>query len=324
MNIESLKHFWYPIMEETKLGIVPIAKKLLGTRIVLARLHGEIICFEDRCPHRNVPLSDGNVTHQHLKCSYHGWEFESSGNLSRIPGCNTCSDTVRLNKYQTHSEDGMIWVLLEGTKTFENPFKNIEGFEGSFHFKSLKSDFIHTIENFLDPTHTPFIHKGLLRNEFKQRMEISQESDENGFVTRYTLLDQQNGLINRLLDSGIDKNIASFTLPGYAVIDYVKEKALQLQVAIFFVPIDKGEVDMVVRVSVRKSFIPASLKFLLLKPFMELAFRQDKIILEKHYITERHYNKPYVIGKCDLVIDHLIYLLSGGSRGISKTMSMEL
>jgi hypothetical protein len=155
-------------------------------------------------------------------------------------------------------------------------------------------------------------------------MEISQESDENGFVTRYTLLDQQNGLINRLFDTGIDQNIASFTLPGYAVIDYLKEKSLQLQVAIFFVPIDKGEVDMVVRISVRKSFIPSSFKFLLLKPFMELAFKQDKSVLEKQYITKQHYNKPYVIEKCDIVIDHLIYLLHGGARGVDKTMTIAL
>lgn len=324
MNSDALKYFWYPIIEETKLHATPIAKKLLGIRIVLARIEGEIVCFEDRCPHRNVPLSDGNVTYRHLRCGYHGWEFESSGNLSRIPGCSTCANSVRLNKYQTHSDNGIIWVLLEGTKTFETPFKNIEGFVGSFHFKSLKSDYIHTIENFLDPTHTPFIHKGLLRNEFQQRMEISQESDENGFITRYTLLDQQNGLINRLFDNGIDENIASFTLPGYAVIDYLKEKVLQLQVAIFFVPIDKGEVDMVVRVSVPKSFFPSSLKFLLLKPFMELAFKQDKNVLEKHYITQQHYKKSYVIEECDLVIDHLIYLLSGGSKGIDKAMTMKL
>jgi hypothetical protein len=73
-----------------------------------------------------------------------------------------------------------------------------------------------------------------------------------------------------------------------------KEKALQLQVGIFFVPIDKGEVDMVVRVSVRKSFIPSSFKFLLLKPFMELAFRQDKNILEKHYIGSKPTNGFFV------------------------------
>lgn len=324
MNIARLKHYWYPIMEEKKLRHTPIATALLGIPLVIGRMKGEMVCFEDRCPHRNVPLSEGSIAHQHLRCGYHGWEFDALGKLHRIPGCHSCPDTLHLKSYQIHGDHGIIWVLLEGNRPFENPFSPAKGWSSRFHHKVIKADFIHTIENFLDPTHTPFIHKGLLRQESQQRMTITQKSDEKGFTTHYTLLDRQNGLINRLFDRGIDENIASFELPGYARIDYRQAKELLFQVAIFFVPIDKGEVGMVINVALLKTIIPSTLKFLLLRPFMEVAFRQDKIILEKQYITHQRQKIPYIITQADLVIDHLLYLLADGEKGKEKTVKMAL
>ncbi len=324
MNITRLKQYWYPIMEEKKLHHTPSAKKLLGIPLVIGRINGAIVCFEDRCPHRNVPLSHGTITHKHLRCGYHGWEFEASGKLNRITGCNSCPDTIHLKSYQIHCDHGIIWVLLEGDSAFENPFSVLKGWKSSVHTRVIKADFIHAIENFLDPTHTPFIHKGLLRQESHQRMLITQACDEQGFTTYYTLLDRQNGLINRLFDQGIDENIASFHLPGYALIEYRQAKKSVFQVAIFFVPIDKGEVSMVIRVSLPKTIIPSTFKFLLLKPFMELAFRQDKLILEQQYITHRQQKTPYIITHADLVIDHLLYLLADGEKGNEKTIAMAL
>lgn len=324
MNIENLKTYWYPIMEVKQLKATPIAKKLLGHQLLIVRIQETIICLEDRCPHRNIPLSDGSVINKHIRCNYHGWEFDDSGKLKKLPGCSHCPDNIVVPNYALHVEDKIIWIRLSGTRKFTNPFEISDNFESLISFKTLKSDFIHTIENFLDPTHTPFIHKGLLRNDSKQRMQITQESTDESFTTYYQLLDQQNGWINRLFDKGIDKNIASFILPGFAKIEYLQKEKKIFQVAIFFVPINKGEVQMVVSVSIERTFIPSALKFFLLRPFLELAFRQDKIILEKQYISQQLHKKPYMILESDLVINHLLYLLNNGQKERNKTLFMKL
>ena len=69
-------------------------------------------------------------------------------------------------------------------------------------------------KNFLDPTHTRYIHAKLLRNNGKQSMQISQSHHERGFVTQYRLNQQQNGLINKLFDKGITVNNAGIYIPG--------------------------------------------------------------------------------------------------------------
>ena len=98
----------------------------------------------------------------------------------------------------------------------------------------------------------------------------------------------------------------------------------EFEVAIFFVPVCKGEVKMVVDVSIKKSIVPSAIKFLLLKPFLNLAFYQDKKILETQYIHQHKFNEPYIITKSDLVIEHLLYLLNDDKKALNKTMVMEL
>lgn len=42
-------------------------------------------CFEDLCPHRKVPLSEGRVEAGRLECAYHGWKFDNAGKTVSIP-----------------------------------------------------------------------------------------------------------------------------------------------------------------------------------------------------------------------------------------------
>ena len=42
--------------------------------------------FDDACPHRLAPLSDGRIDKWgRLQCAYHGWCFNGSGHCKLIP-----------------------------------------------------------------------------------------------------------------------------------------------------------------------------------------------------------------------------------------------
>ncbi|EIE25095.1 Rieske-domain-containing protein, partial [Coccomyxa subellipsoidea C-169] len=67
---------------------VPHPKELLGMRLVLWRdAQGVWRCFEDKCPHRLAPLSEGRIEPSDgtLMCSYHGWRFSGEGKCTDIP-----------------------------------------------------------------------------------------------------------------------------------------------------------------------------------------------------------------------------------------------
>jgi phenylpropionate dioxygenase-like ring-hydroxylating dioxygenase large terminal subunit len=64
----------------------PLRASVGGRAICLLRdSAGEIIAFEDRCPHRGHPLSEGICADGVLRCALHGWEFAVPGGEAVSP-----------------------------------------------------------------------------------------------------------------------------------------------------------------------------------------------------------------------------------------------
>lgn len=56
---------------------IPLAITLVdGRRLCLVKLQHEVYAVEDRCPHRDFPLSGGDVVAGHLECPWHGARFD--------------------------------------------------------------------------------------------------------------------------------------------------------------------------------------------------------------------------------------------------------
>jgi 3-phenylpropionate/trans-cinnamate dioxygenase ferredoxin component len=55
-------------------------------KVVLVRWEGEIFALEDRCSHRDFPLSDGEVEDGQLECVFHGARFDiRTGKATQLP-----------------------------------------------------------------------------------------------------------------------------------------------------------------------------------------------------------------------------------------------
>jgi phenylpropionate dioxygenase-like ring-hydroxylating dioxygenase large terminal subunit len=79
---------WYPVAVVDFLDPSrPHAIQLLGKDLVLWRDSlSKWSIFEDCCPHRLAPLSEGRVESDGtLLCAYHAWRFDSQGNCVSIP-----------------------------------------------------------------------------------------------------------------------------------------------------------------------------------------------------------------------------------------------
>lgn len=80
---------WYPVMPVCDLDKRrPHGKKVIGIDIVVwwDRNENEWKVFDDTCPHRLAPLSEGRIDQWgRLQCVYHGWCFGGSGDCKFIP-----------------------------------------------------------------------------------------------------------------------------------------------------------------------------------------------------------------------------------------------
>ena len=79
--------FWYPVAVSASVRRgKTFAARFAGERIALYRSAGGVVyALEDRCAHRQVPLSMGVVEGEALRCCYHAWAYRGNGRLSQIP-----------------------------------------------------------------------------------------------------------------------------------------------------------------------------------------------------------------------------------------------
>ncbi len=105
---------WYVLALSTEIKDKPVAVTLWHQSIVLYRdRQGTVHALEDRCPHRNVKLSEGKVIGDDIECAYHGWRLNSEGNCSVIPYLTEKQKipNCQIRVYPVKELDGFIWVF---------------------------------------------------------------------------------------------------------------------------------------------------------------------------------------------------------------------
>jgi phenylpropionate dioxygenase-like ring-hydroxylating dioxygenase large terminal subunit len=112
-RVDSHPDYWYPLAwsHELKPGGT-LGRQIMGEPVVLYRgQSGRVSALEDRCAHRQVPLSVGVVDGDTLKCGYHGWAYDCSGKCVDVPyfGMEKLPNGVR--SYPAREIDGLIFVF---------------------------------------------------------------------------------------------------------------------------------------------------------------------------------------------------------------------
>jgi phenylpropionate dioxygenase-like ring-hydroxylating dioxygenase large terminal subunit len=145
----------------------PRAVRLLDEDIVLWRVGGHVHAWRDLCLHRGTRLSLGSVQGETLVCAYHGWTYNQEGRCVRFPAHPTQTPPAKAQAtvYQAQIKYDWVWVCLS------QPERDVPSFPewddasfrkvhcGPYHYKASGP---RAIENFLDVTHFPFVHTGLL------------------------------------------------------------------------------------------------------------------------------------------------------------------
>lgn len=121
---------WYPVavidlLDESK----PHPTQLLGVDVVVWKDgNGKWNVFEDKCPHRLAPLSEGRIEDDGtLLCAYHAWRFDASGACTDMPQASTPEEEERIKANPRScaftrpamEAQGLVWAWGEGGKDTE-------------------------------------------------------------------------------------------------------------------------------------------------------------------------------------------------------------
>ena len=121
--------FWYPLARsrDVKPGKMR-GVRFAGQPIVLARTRaGKLLALEDRCAHRQVPLSVGVVAEDAIRCGYHGWEYNAEGHCVSVPYLDRCSmKPNNVRHYAVREAHGLVFVFPgDAARAASTPFPDI-------------------------------------------------------------------------------------------------------------------------------------------------------------------------------------------------------
>lgn len=171
---------WYVVARSVELTDKPLGVTLWKRNIVLYRDgEGRVNALEDRCGHRHVKLSDGNVVDNEIECIYHGWRFNSQGDCSFVPYLNSRQKlpSCPINRYPVQESNGFIWLFLGDKNPKSVSCLNIPEWDHLNYIATVSvidcpSHFSFLIENLMDMYH------GHLHNDYQAWASASlQELD---------------------------------------------------------------------------------------------------------------------------------------------------
>ncbi|WP_321903241.1 aromatic ring-hydroxylating dioxygenase subunit alpha [Paraburkholderia tropica] len=185
--------FWYPLAwsKEVKRGKAH-GVHFAGEPIVLARTEsGRVFALEDRCAHRQVPLHAGVVEGEGIRCGYHGWTYDCSGQCVDIPylGRERLPNGVRA--YPCREAHGMIFVfpgdatLAERTPFPEMPSVTDKAYKTRRFGRPVKCHYSFMHENLMDMNHQ-FLHRRQM-GQMRAR-SLGRRRGENWIEVDYTFM----------------------------------------------------------------------------------------------------------------------------------------
>jgi phthalate 4,5-dioxygenase oxygenase subunit len=125
-----MRRHWVPALlsEQIAPDGAPVRVQLFGEKLVAFRdSDGKLGLLGEACPHRKASLAFGRNEECGLRCLYHGWKFDTDGNVVDMPSepkASALPEKARHLAYPTREAGGFVWAYMgppEAMPEFEAP-----------------------------------------------------------------------------------------------------------------------------------------------------------------------------------------------------------
>jgi nitrite reductase/ring-hydroxylating ferredoxin subunit len=335
----ALDH-WYVLANSDELATgAVLSRTLYDTPIVLFRGHdGSVGALLDRCPHRNVPLSMGEVAKDNtLQCAYHGWRFERGGRCAHIPSLGAeafAKDSAAWQAlaFAVRERDGFVWVYArQGAEPAHEPlaFRHLSDGRYTHVYQRTEAEgTLHaTAENALDVPHTAFLHKGLFRSDSRGiAIEAIVRASSDRVEAQYVGEPRPPGLVARLLSPGSSGDVVHFDrfiAPCVAQVEYQLGDENHVLVTTALTPVSDFRTKLFSVVSLRLR-IPIRALAPLIEPLGLKIFQQDAVMLRAQTeLIKRFGGEQFASTEIDVLGKHIWRLLRACERGpVERDLSL--
>ena len=160
-----LRDCWYAAGFSDDFGRHLSDRVYLGEAVVIYRTaQGNPVALENRCAHRRLPLSLGQLVGDTIECAYHGLVYDCNGMCVKIPGQATVPHGARVREYPVVDRHRYLWIWLGDAKRADpalipdySVLDDPEVITSRIELH-LDCNYLLTVDNLLDLSHLAYVH----------------------------------------------------------------------------------------------------------------------------------------------------------------------
>ena len=173
---QMFRQYWIPVLLAEELAGAdgpPVRVKLLSERLIAFRdSQGRYGLMDEFCAHRGASLWFGRNEENGLRCTYHGWKYDVTGQCVEVPSepedSNFC-ENVQLRSYPLVKVGAVLWTYM-GDPASQPPVPEFEWVhvppEQTYTSKRWQeSNWLQALEGGIDSSHVSFLHSGALNSD---------------------------------------------------------------------------------------------------------------------------------------------------------------
>jgi phenylpropionate dioxygenase-like ring-hydroxylating dioxygenase large terminal subunit len=170
------RSYWLPALLAEELPeneCPPVRVKLLSERLLAFRdTQGRYGLIDEFCAHRGVSLWFGRNEENGLRCPYHGWKYDVTGQCidvpSELPESGYCK-RIKLKSYPLVERGGILWTYMgDAQKQPALPEYEVALVPPKQRFiaKRLQEcNWLQALEGGIDSSHVSWLHRGELNSD---------------------------------------------------------------------------------------------------------------------------------------------------------------
>jgi phenylpropionate dioxygenase-like ring-hydroxylating dioxygenase large terminal subunit len=171
-----LRRYWVPIMHAEELPeneCPPVRVKIMSERLLAWRdTRGNLALTDEFCAHRGISLWFGRNEENGLRCPYHGWKYDHTGQCIDVPSepaesgfCNK----IKLKSYPLIERGGVLWAYM-GPPELQPPppeweFATVPTRQSIITKRLQECNWLQALEGGIDSSHVSFLHRGDLNTD---------------------------------------------------------------------------------------------------------------------------------------------------------------
>ena len=168
---QVFRRYWIPALLAEELPHAdcdPVRVQLLSEKLVAFRdTQGRIGLIDEFCAHRRVSLWFGRNEHSGIRCSYHGWKYDVSGQCVDIPSepeDGRFCDKVKIAAYPCIELGGVVWTYMGPPEHQPAPpafeWTQVHAAQRYVNKRFQESNYLQAMEGGIDSAHVSTLHSG--------------------------------------------------------------------------------------------------------------------------------------------------------------------